>query len=376
MYKVDPESERGRAWLSQFKELDRPDALDLLSAIDVVPAGEFERWLRHVHSSLPLDNPVAVYAVRGLEDVEEVFEGKALSIRRTRGSIGSEGRIAHAIKRWNSRARGPRVLDTPSLVEMAAEQVRTIVLLDDLIGSGDRMLDYLESILLSKTVRSWISGGQIRRIRLMSYASLPDGVISIERYIAARAPSQRKALGLEVELERASLAGTPAKGERRRRLLRAYRHKLPSGLRELTFGHGRSMGDLVFEHGCPDNVPALLWAPGGRDWEGVFESRYVEMDAVTPPRPGPRGRLSGGPKHLGEVLGQIAMGARTDRRIALFLGIPFSLVPKARAYLVKLGAVTGDGRMTPLGRALLKEVPEPVQFAPTIPLDEVYIPRR
>lgn len=45
----------------------------------------------------------------------------------------------------------------------------------------------------------------------------------------------------------------------------------------MRLGFNKTMAALVFEHGCPNNTPSILWAPSteNRDWHPLFPDRTV-----------------------------------------------------------------------------------------------------
>jgi hypothetical protein len=54
-----------------------------------------------------------------------------------------------------------------------------------------------------------------------------------------------------------------------------------SGRRNMSLGFGGAMTLIVFQHKCPNTVPAILWSSNGKSWKSLFPTR-PELDYSEP----------------------------------------------------------------------------------------------
>src|SRR5690606_38134443 len=156
-----------RGWLSQFPEGQRSLAKLLLSRLQFVSGDTYAEWLRGVVALLPADQVHALYSVRKLEDDQACYwneEGEPVT--RPGSSLGSEDLVYSLISN-QVRSSAGRLLDHPSPQELKNKKVRSYVLIDDSIGSGDRVAGFINAMLRHPTFLSWWSFGWIR-IRVLS----------------------------------------------------------------------------------------------------------------------------------------------------------------------------------------------------------------
>src|SRR5687768_827073 len=194
------DSERGRLWLGQFREEDRPIASYMLDTLVLVSREEFQARLLASIQRIAADGaePIACFAARKVPaDVKTDIESKNIArlIRRaphdlapprlaapmpyfdsdgsppprTASGNGSE-EVCASIIFQASRNNPTRVLDHPSLRAMRDLRVRRIVLVDDVVGSGQRMAEVIEWITSHRTLQSWFSLGLID-ISVIAYAA-------------------------------------------------------------------------------------------------------------------------------------------------------------------------------------------------------------
>jgi hypothetical protein len=159
------ESERGIRWLDQFTSTERGAAIELADSLDLVSHQQFETGLETTLARLVSDlgaGEYAAFAVRELRPAELIdlpggnylgsLDDKKFRPRAVGpGGVGSEGRIAQLIR---NLARQHIVLDHPSIRAMTTRKIRHIILVDDFIGSGDRVATFLSHICKHPTIRS------------------------------------------------------------------------------------------------------------------------------------------------------------------------------------------------------------------------------
>lgn len=192
--------------------------------------------------------------------------------------IGSEGRVASLIRDL-CRSQPEKLLNHPNLSELRLRRVDAVLIVDDFIGSGSRCSKYLDAIWKHSSIKSWVSYKKMR-FAVAAYAGTRDGIHYIEHHPAN--PS------VEIFRHCPTIAGLPWKQSRIdgvRSLCRRYANSRK--LYGSPLGYQQTGALLVFEHGCPNNAPALLWARSKHDasWRPLFPSRSVDasMMSVFPP---------------------------------------------------------------------------------------------
>jgi hypothetical protein len=156
---------------------------------------------------------------------------------------------------------------------MRAERIKHMVLVEDFIGSGTRISSFLQK-RMHPSIKSWISYGWIK-LWIVAYSGLTDGVwairacgykLSEDSFRFVIPPSYARAHFDEAMLEFCV-----------RNSWRTNRSKIPLG-----FGNGAT--NLIFEHGCPNNAPVVLWSPGkrlpprGEKFQPLFPNRGIPTE--------------------------------------------------------------------------------------------------
>jgi hypothetical protein len=276
-----PETANGQAWINQFDKADHELARQLLESLTLVSGIEFERQLVSLLSETALNatGPAAFFAVREWPDPSCPYlnENEEADAVGSGGDIGSEGRVAAAI-RGLCRTNSSQFLNHPGIRQMRDAKCRLVVLVDDFVGSGDRVAEFYSALWAYPTITSWHSLGLIKFV-LVAYSATSRG----ERRVA-------KLLDLEPTLVRGcpTFQDLPVSRPERSVLLAglkryAKRTKHPND----PLGYGNTGAALVFEHGCPDNVPVIFWAEAGigKIWKPLFPTRSVLVGdaSVFPP---------------------------------------------------------------------------------------------
>lgn len=272
-------TERGGRWLKNFDEADRAMARELTATLTLISHNEFERGLSSlVHEvAQAINGPVALYGAREL-DASFRFdaEDEAVPIDATpRGSdIGSEGRLANIIRNI-ALGQLSKFLNHPTLHELRAKRVDAVLVLDDFIGSGKRCSDYLSALWQSRTLRSWTSYKCIR-FDAIAYSATAAGIRHVQSHpahpvthIVRHCPTIT------------ALHWKNARIDAAKKMCRKYANQASLGRWALGFRDSESL--LVFEHGCPNNAPAIFWATSKKlpDWTPLFPAKRVDALVAT-----------------------------------------------------------------------------------------------
>ena len=373
-------TERGQKWLVQFDASDRPVARSLLEALTLVSHNEFERALDRMirAKAAEFDGPIGLYATREVPpaSTQSYFEFASspdtpdglLSAVASGNDLGSEARVA-ALIRAISRSLPTKFLNHPTVDALRAEKVDAIIVVDDLVGSGTRTNRFLDRLWQNSTIKSWWSREDIK-FGVVAYAATSGGMHYVRKHKCEP----------EVVFERLSptlddLPWLRATRENLASLLTKYGKR--TSKRSMSLGYKRSSALLVFEHGCPNNVPSVLWAPSTADrpWIPLFPSRTIlpaEQSAFPPEivRRDPVLVLNAaGQTRLAaqweanrtEPLGQdaitllalLAKRFRAIEALAFATGLPMLRCLKVIEDCIAWGLVTPAHRLTERGRAEL-----------------------
>ncbi len=272
------DSAAAKTWLNQFGDAERPVAATLVDEILLVGADEFRRGLRQLLDQVLSERrdgrPLALYAEREIETEEgrilPIF-GKPGACRATGlgpapvlfdpkvPEVGSEGAIATLITSYQ-RLHGDDVLDHPGPDLLRERRAGPMVIVADFIGSGTRVWEMLEAFRLVRSIRSWRSYHCVDFF-VVAYTGTEEGLRFVRKHPLR--PRMLTAVGCPT-VEQAF------RGNQRdavRRLCLAYP---PEFMFPMGFGGSSSL--VAFEHGIPDNAPALLHSDHG-DWKPLFPNR-------------------------------------------------------------------------------------------------------
>lgn len=276
-------TELGRKWLEQFNKEDHPRIRQLTDALALVSLQEFERSLQRLIEKFAKESagPVALYAAREVpEDSGLCFRegGSGLDSVEDGSDLGSEARVATLIRQL-CRTQEERLLRQPSIESLLEHRVHDVIVVDDILGSGRRAWSYLDQLWQDSTAKSWWSYKKIR-FTVLAYAGTADGIKYVSRH-----PCKPK---VEVHRYCPTLNGLPWPREHLRLaklLCKQYSKKYQ--LKGNFQGYGSTAALLVFEHGCPNNVPNIFWADSKKEgmvWQPLFPGRasVAETASVFP----------------------------------------------------------------------------------------------
>lgn len=277
------EHPQSQKWLAQFRTgEDRARAAQLLNQLKLVSSREFEAGIEQALTNLQtrLQATIAVYPIAppipdGIAGYDPFTGGvprdadsQSREVGRRR-KFGSEDRVGHVLAKLQEqfkRGTGTSNIEcAPTLVQLRTQGIRHIVLVDDVCGSGKRITDYWRAI--PRRIKSLLS---LERCELwiVLYAVTPRGKAAVRK-----AMPNFPLTHLITVLPEAELKGflTPEL----RTLCANYAALIDMGSSDL--GYRGSACTIVFEHGCPNNLPAILWA-SRKGWRGLFPNRSIPTD--------------------------------------------------------------------------------------------------
>lgn len=355
-------------WLQQFHVVDRQVARQLLRRLTLVSQSDFDQHIQALVEDILAKNPSENFAV---VIVSEPLPGKFEADKERRVPGSSADRIKHIIENL-SRVHGNRVRANPTVDSMRADRIRNVLLVEDFIGSGDRITGYWRE-RAPKSIKSWISYGWTR-LWVAAYAVMDEGLYAMRRglpiddaRVATVIPKKHKKLGLIGPM------ALVAQKYGERLVGRNWR------------GYGSGGGLTVFQHGCPNNTPAILWCSKGR-FKALFPDRGIPPElqksfgqlnvpaaaedlwtfkqyqlALSLLDRRPSGVMPPDHIQLAIALGLAsAYGRWSDERLQAQMTIPIGDIRELRFDAYRLNLIDkSNHRLTTFGRALLDHMRKP-----------------
>ncbi len=288
------ETSDGISWVDQFRPEDQRLACSLLDSLALIEHDEIVSGIQDLIRDVANNSK----GVIGIFAEREIRRGKGgipnalfkqprrKKNRRAFGpgpqpvkprytydlSVGSEGIIAWLVSDI-CKQYPKRFISHPSPEQIRNKRVRTFMLITDMIGSGRRVYDYLDAAWKVASVKSWKSLSLLE-FTVVAYTGTELGV-SLSRthktnpdvLIARSCPT----IFTEFDAETAEAIRTMCI------------HYDPIGHDRIeSLGYRGSGSLLVFSHGCPNNVPRLLFKTDKKNrWKPMFPNRSTASSRKT-----------------------------------------------------------------------------------------------
>ena len=406
-------TQQGKKWLSQFKPIDQEIAFLIANNLTLVSHTEFERnlltKLEEIASNVA--GTVGFFAIRELEKEKtsegfdrkvvpfysqvKSYDGKSVNALSASSDQGSEAKVANIIRQL-CKSNPQKYLNHPTLENLRRNKSDAIIFVDDFIGSGGRAHEFLDAFWREKTVVSWLSGKQIS-FHIIAYSGTDSGV-----YYAGRHSSNPH---VHIYRDAPTFNTFHWGSEKKKRvteLCRKYGHIANKRRKNMWCGYKEGMAAIIFEHGCPNNTPAILWEPNfkGSGWNGLFPNRTVSSSTASVfPSEIVRGDHiqileDAGQKKLAHsaslirrgvagqiiliVLGLIAKGQRKRSTLSFATGLNVEGCERVLAACIKWGFITVQRRITAKGLAELNAARK-LKIVQSPPLDkgtDYYYPKQ
>jgi len=256
-----------RRWLDQFEVPDLYLAEYMLKKIRYVSFEEFETWLQTevVRHLLSLKGNNGKREAVAIFPITKSLTTKYSQEKEVKSSNDSSGRIGHSLKNIE-RDLPDNIELSPRLESMKSKRVKHIVFVDDFIGTGERFVTFWKTV--PKSIKSWHSRGWCK-IWLVSFAAHESGVKRILRQV--------NALDTHHVLVNLRLGDSFIKiNKNLKDLCRKYSGLLSDG--KAVVGFGNQLSPVVFQYGCPNNAPSILWCKGeasSHRFSPLFPNRSV-----------------------------------------------------------------------------------------------------
>ena len=386
------ETDRGVAWVEQFKVHDQPAARELLQAMRWVSAAEFVDALTKsiLKEAASISGPIALYVEQDLKvrlgKVERFYKqerkpkrayGVAIPPVRSKqafnhevGSEGVVGSIATALKRKS----GKKFLLHPTAEAIRKSKVRAFFILADTVGSGQQAGDMLQSLWNVASIKSWMSLGLLTN-RVIAFASTSAGKAYLEKH------PMRPMVVYDVPCPTIAISFDAVDAQRMVDLCERYNPAKSDGK---GLGYGQEGVLLAYAHGIPNNAPALFFKSSTK-WAPLFKGRVTNPLAIEVETGLPRvriaerlekieadklaasrwlNRLDEDSKKMILVMASLSRSPRTENAIAARTGLT---LPDVRRWL-QAGKhfqwISGTNRLTDDGLRQLKHLQRSPKYKP------------
>lgn len=377
-----------QAWLSQFDIADQKSMVQMLRAMRLVSRDEFADSVRErlLQAAEGTRGRIGLYVEREMPpknaEPAPLFKQSAERPRRAfgpgpspiepgvdkPGDVGSEGIVAQLVSEL-CREFPNRFVSHPGPDQLRARKrpIRRLILVTDLIGTGNRAVRYLDAAWKVFSFKSWWSGRGTSGMAfdVVAYAATPVGKGLVESHrltpvvrIVAECPTIGNSLSDDdaVAIREVCIRYNP-------------QSRMADAL-----GYEGTGALIAFAHGAPNNCPRVLHASSS-SWVPLFAKRVTASSRVSFVSPPPdqhevqerlermrHKRLWGAfdwsrsPKGALEtylVLAALSHPPRTVDVVARRTGLTLLETEKVLHRAIKNSWVDGHNRLTEQGQAQL-----------------------
>ncbi len=388
------ETKRGRAWLTNFADVERPVARLLLDSLQVDnPATIYHGLKSSIDALVPglKGRSGVLIPVLSTEDIDRSTEQPATVAGPARWSPpvrhvaydtfhpgakipatpGSEAAVGNLIRDLTGdrpgREPGQWLHPATNLDALHARRCRLVVLVTDYSGSGQQVNQFAATLTRNARLRSWRSFGWLRLV-VVAYAASSAARVAVE--------SGASLDDLFVHTPAASFDDAAWAADERDAIEALCQRHTPRRQRHQALGHGESVG-LFFTHtAVPNNLPFILRRRTA-GWKPFLEGRTVPADLVAElgnyrapsrdlssvvraanqtrlGRAIESGRLHTPADKLVAVLALIAHASQTPATLTHRLALPDEDTTAMLKFLQLVGFIAEDLTITPRGRTELR----------------------
>lgn len=279
-------SKTTQTWLGQFDPTAQGDMIKMLQAMRLVSRDQFSESLRTrlLQASDRTQGRIGLYVEREIppknHSPEPVFQQAYIRPRRasgpgpdpirpdsaTPGDVGSEGIVAQMVSEL-CREHPEKFESHPGPDELRRQKkpIKSLILVTDLIGSGERAERYLNAFWAVHSIKSWWSGRRSNGLSfgIVAYAATPAG--------KSRLLSHRLLPDVRIVTECPTI-DTAFDEEHAREIKRICNEYGPSFGTAGALGFQNTGALIAFAHGAPNNAPRILYSYS-KSWTPLFARR-------------------------------------------------------------------------------------------------------
>lgn len=376
-------------WLSQFSSEDQEIAKNMLLRLKFVSSEKYKSWLMSALDSLDPSAKCGLYAARKLgEEDSSLWQPEGMIIQRPGSSQGSED-FVYSIINNQSRIMPDVFFDHPSLSVLKRERIHHIIIIDDSVGTGGRISEYIKAFFHNKTLLSWWSYGLLK-LYVISYSRSKESEESIMKSL----PGKNSPIGIKKKVYKVEFIShdvfytnslNKRWGDECYSIL-DFCNRQKNVKKYIRCGYKKTMSNIIFYHSVPNNVPGIFWYSNEGKFTALFPNRITPEWMISllenfSIRENSHSSLSTctsfhiqkvNPALL-QVLRLIKKGIHVRKSLAYHLEIDPLLIDHYLTILQEAGLISLHNRITPAGVDALTSNRTYVKVLPDFKL---YVPRK
>lgn len=386
-------------WLNQFPEDKRIVAKNMLLRLQFISRDVYSAWFQEtIGKLLSTKYKYALYAVRKLE--EDIFWNPIDEVvSRPGDSLGSED-LVYSLVSNVVRANPKELFDHPTLNKLRDEKIHHFILIDDSIGSGERVYGFINAMLKHKTFLSWWSLGYVK-FHIISFSRMRESERNIIKNILFSLKNKEETtINQTTDKKKKMELHEKYKNEKmrqsdhgKRKFRKSLKFKFTSKIvfmaqqiesrwgenfNEITTlcesqknilpwarkGYGGVMANMIFYHSVPNNIPGIFWFQNEK-WSGLFKNRSLPIwvSNLLENKKNVNSNKNKTSFEMMQLLSLVKKGIRSESTIAMRLGCDTEFALALLAQAKNLMLLTDKYRLTMAGHDQIKKA-ESVQAEP------------
>jgi len=341
-------------WLVQFPEDKKNIAINCLSHLRFVSTDTYSLWLKSELDKLP-NEKYAVYAVRKFHpDVTSLWNADGTVLQRPAQTLGSEDLVCSILANIY-KTKEEIFFDHPPIHIMKDKSIHNIILIDDSIGSGDRVSEFIKLMMSKKTLQSWDSLNLLH-FHIVAFArtsqaekviieSLPGTEHRTHKYSKFSKVTFHSKLRYDIHALSTRWGNQHSSFEDLCSSIKAIKKWARQGF-------GRTMSNIVFYHSVPNNIPGIFWFEN-ETWKPLFPQR--SFGTWLQPLLERATKVTGNEYSplMVQFLSLIKIGIRNSSSLAIRLNLDHAPLAELYEYAKRFGLITASNRISEAGRNYL-----------------------
>lgn len=338
-------------WLNQFNdEHDKYYAEKLVGSLCVFDTTDIENALVGILNNR-FNTPNEIYALYPIMSAENLPE-KKFDTKREYLSLIQEHTINNDPKKNDSELLVRVILKNycennihkckfmPDKDSIRKDKSKNIILFTDSIGSGDEVIKFIKNFIKDKTICSYISRGNIKKIFVVAHMSTSKAKEKIQK-----TKVYKKSNFIEVINERESRTIDSYFKENERHEIKKLCKKYCKSSKKTALGYKNTGLLSIYSYKIQNNAPKILTTCKSKQWYPLFDGRRVDKDDFE------KSIKAESPSSLlilFNIIGRFKKNIkeRLSEQLSISIGEASEFITKA----IDIGYITDTYSITPLGR--------------------------
>ncbi|XDD41681.1 hypothetical protein AB3N58_10200 [Leptospira sp. WS60.C2] len=243
-----------KEYIKQFEIRDQPEVYRFIESLEFISFKKVKNELIDKILELKKTNPgkMAIYLIKK-------------EILGARFQYTSAEKLGYAMRELEKNFPKDFCI-SPTIASLKAERIKSILLLDDIICSGTRVTNFIDRTI-NKTIKSWVSK-KYTNIFVLSYIGYSQGLDKVKKH-SKSIPAENIIVCKEADNQNPINSGLFDE------LLKKYAHYTKKS--KAALGYKNSRGYHIFEYGCPNNTPSILWSDGSK-WKSLLPNQTIPKE--------------------------------------------------------------------------------------------------